>query len=351
MYGANIKLPARIAALGIALGAVTALVLALRGPDQPVAGIVSANTLKPVDSVLRVRTWNIHYGVGPEDDRGDLRGRQQVLGYLDGIVDSIRKSDPDILCLQETDFKSHRTHDIDEVSYIADALGYPHVIRVVTWDVLYLPYPYTPISQHYGHMKSGQAILSRFAPVATDSLRHPQPAANAWWYNWFYLHRTTQQVDFVLPGGGRLALFNVHLEAFDQPNRELQARQLHGMIARAIADGKSVIAMGDFNAIPRGAKLRRAFEDEPLTDMTTDTTIDILKQGTGLTDVLETVLQTDDHPGLWTFPAWKPNRRLDYILISPQWRVIFAQAVDETAPMSDHRSIEAVLEYANEKDK
>ena len=340
-------------ALGVALGVLTALIMVARecpnDADQPVAGAVPVKPLKPVDSVLRIRTWNIHYGAGPEDDRGDLRSKQQVIGFLDGIVDSIRQSNPDILCLQETDFKSHRTHDIDEVQYIADALGYPHVIRTVTWDVWYFPYPYWPISQHYRHMNSGQAVLSRFAPVGERSFQHPQPVSNAWWYNWLYLHRTTQQVDFMLPDGGRLALFNVHLEAFNQPNRELQARQLRDMISRALSDGKSVIAMGDFNAIPKGAKLRRAFEDEPWTDMTTDSTIEIVEKGTGLADVLETVLQTDDHPGEWTFPAWKPNRRLDYILVSPQWRVIYARVVDETAPMSDHRSIEAVVEYSKDK--
>jgi len=306
---------------------------------------------EPVDTVLRILSWNIHYGVGPRDDRGDLRTKQQVLSYLDGIVEVIRKSDADIVCLQETDFDSHRSHGIDQVQYIARALAYPYIIKTVTWNVAYLPYPYWPISQHYGHMHSGQAVLSRYPAETVESFRHPQPASNAWWYNKFYLHRTTQQVDFVLPGGQRLALFNVHLEAFDQVNRELQAQQLHDLIAKAVTEDKAVLALGDFNAIPKGAKLRKAFEDEPWTDMTTDSTLEIIKTGTGLADALETIMQTDDHPDMWTFPAHKPNRRLDYILASPQWRVVFARAVDEPAPMSDHRAVEALLEYSESTDK
>ena len=46
--------------------------------------------------------------------------------------------------LQEVDFASQRTHDIDQLHYIAAALGWGFAARVITWECRYVPYPVWP---------------------------------------------------------------------------------------------------------------------------------------------------------------------------------------------------------------
>ena len=222
-------------------------------------------------SRLRVVSWNVAYARGRKDDAGDLRDEATIRRNLVAIAHVLRTLDADVVALQEVDFDSARTHGIDQVAWLAREAGYPWAARVETWRCRYVPYPYWPFSQHYGRMRSGQAVLSRF-PI-TANIRHllPQPEENAFWYNAFYLHRAVQHVEIAVGGNTTLDVLNVHLEAFRQGNRERHADILARHV-RSLLDRPRVV-LGDFNAIPPEAALRARFPDEPETDMTTDRTI------------------------------------------------------------------------------
>ena len=82
-------------------------------------------------------------------------------------------------------------------------------------------------------MHSGQGVLSRFPIRRNRRVRLPQPVfENPFWYNWFYLNRAVQIVELDVPGEQPVQLFNVHLEAFSQSNREQQARLLKDLVWR-----------------------------------------------------------------------------------------------------------------------
>ena len=105
--------------------------------------------------VVRVMTWNIHGGVGP-DGRRDLRR----------IVDLVRKHDPDLVALQEVGSRREVAEAAEAFKFLSEALG-NHVTetRLIT----------AP-DGHYGH-----ALICRWplrSTVCHDlSYRRREPRA------------------------------------------------------------------------------------------------------------------------------------------------------------------------------
>ena len=189
---------------------------------------------------------------------------------------------------------------------------------------------------------SGQAVLSRFPIREQQVVALPQPEANPFWYNWFYLQRMVQRVSIDLGEGVLLTVVNLHLEAFDRPNRELQARLVADLLRQA--SGPLLVAGGDLNTVPPEAPLRKAFPDEPETDMDGESTIPTLRAAhPGLVDVHPSAAYAGPEPPL-TFPSARPNRKLDYLFHDQAGLACeSARVLDAGPPCSDHLPVAAVL--------
>lgn len=295
----------------------------------------------PPPENLRIVTWNIHFASGPRE-LYSRPSRKAVLAILEGISGFLKGLAPDIVFIQESDFRSARSRDVDQMRYLARKLGLRYMSPTVTWKNRYVPYPLWPIRAHYGRIHSGQAILSRFPLVSAERLRLPQPQSNPWWYNLFYLQRAVTSAR-VRIGGEEVALFNVHLEAFDVDNRVEHATLLLDFYRRQ--KGERAVMAGDFNAVPPEAAQKAGFSDEPDHDMSGDATIEIIRSA-GLREGIDLESYTrDEHPH-FTFPSWAPNRRLDYIWVSPGWTVIEARVLGEATGLSDHLPVLATLPLA-----
>ena len=292
------------------------------------------------EGILRVVTWNIHFGSGPREPRA-RPSRKAVHGFLDGICEVLEHVRPGIVFVQECDFRSARSRNVDQMRYLARKLGYRYMAPTVTWEKRYVPYPLWPPRAHYGRVLSGQVILSRYPLDAMGRLLFPKPRGNPWWYNFFYLDRCVTKVRARV-GESDLTLFNVHLEAFDREARMEQARLLVGFFRRE-RGGANVMA-GDFNALPGGAARKKDFPDEPDHDMSGDATIEIMG-GTGLKEVVGSEAYARNEGKYFTFPSSAPNRRLDYLFIGPACRVIEARVLTEAAGLSDHLPVMTALQW------
>jgi endonuclease/exonuclease/phosphatase family metal-dependent hydrolase len=332
----------------LALVAVGLLYWASRGydadavADAPVTydAVLGQQGAREPPAELRVLAFNIAYGRGPVDDLGDRREEREVRAFLSAIATFLRGHDADIVALQEVDFGAARTYHLDQLEWLAREAGYPHVARVTTWRANYVPHPLLSPRQHLGKMHSGQAVMSRFPLTSNRRVVLPQPEANPFWYNLFYLHRAIQVVTVQI-GAQEVTVFNCHLEAFDQPNREAHGERVVALV-RELSPERWVV-LGDMNAPPPEAPQRSNFADEPGWDASTDRTIEILRAGLGVLEAPGLEAYEQSLGSTFTFPADAPTRRLDYVFASPSLTVVQARVVTEAGAISDHLPVAATL--------
>lgn len=258
------------------------------------------------------------------------RSRATIEANLQSIARTIKIQNADVVLLQEVDFGSRRSHDIEQAKWLAEATDLGHIARAVTWDRAYVPYPYWPPQHHFGRILSGGAVLSRFPITKNEVTLLPKPESKSWLYRYFYLHRFFQKIEVPMTQGVA-SFINVHLEAFFPENRQLHAELLKKEIEATRAP---LLVAGDFNAPPSYAKLRGPFPDNS-DDYRTDKSFDVLaKMGS-----LSTILSQEDYlmneAANWTFPSNKPNRRLDHAYVTKEWNLMETRVL-ATGEASDH---------------
>lgn len=263
---------------------------------------------------------------------------------LERMAGVIRESRANVVLLQEIDFDSDRSHNVDQLARLAElsrATGLRYAARALSWKAGYVPFPYWPPRLHFGRMRSGGAVLSRFPVTHNRVTLHPKPRSNSWVVNAFYLFRFSQVVRIAW-GETEVVIVNSHLEAYDTANREEQARALAATVRALAGDGETlVIVGGDMNAVPPGSKARD-FGDHTDDDYTGDRTLDVLGAMPGLREVAGDEAYCGNDSAYFTFPANEPNRRLDYVFASDRFAVRDARVLS-AGDCSDHLPVRAEL--------
>jgi endonuclease/exonuclease/phosphatase family metal-dependent hydrolase len=293
-------------------------------------------------TVLKLLTWNLSYlyGVGSEGLGYDHRERDFYQEKLDKLASEILEWGPDVLCLQEIDFDSRRSGHINQAQYLAQKAGYPYVAEAVSWEANYIPFPYWPWGRHFGKMKSGGAILSKY-PILSHQLKLlAKPGSQPWWFNLFYLHRYFQQV-VVEMGERKITIINLHLEAFDKDDRQSQVEKLMAKFKEEQID----ILAGDFNMVPSSAAKKSKFKDYD-DDYENDRSFDLISES-GANEVIPESIYSLDEAIYFTFPANRPDRRLDYIFYHQDLKMIKAEVLPSA--LSDHLPIKASFQIASPK--
>ena len=247
-----------------------------------VIGLSIATAQEKVTS-LRILTFNIHHGEGTD---GNIDLPRQAKVILD--------SKADLVCLQEVDDRTERTGRVDQTAELAKLTGF-HGEFVHQID--------------FEGGRYGQALLSRY----------PISQAECHWLP------GTPDRERRMAGAVRLkvheqsiTLVTTHLHHNNEPFRIEQARTLDRIFRSEKYSDSIVIIAGDFNATP---------DSEPLK---------ILQE--------YWVSVGNASEPLLTFPAEKPERQLDYILIgaSSGVKVRNVHVIDEPLA-SDHRPLLAEL--------
>ncbi len=248
---------------------------------------------------LKILTWNISYAHGNGSEGAAGWRRYPALHYenaLSAMATLIRNTGTDIVLLQEVDFDSSRSHRRNQLDILARRSGLLHRSSCVSWDLPWVPYPGLNPLHHFGKIRSGGGILSRFPIRTLQNDLLPKPRENPDWYNRLYLHRYFQLVET-----GGLRILNLHLEAFSRENRSLHLMRLD----ERIRDFSPDLCGGDFNgSIEIDDRHRSEFE----------------------------VL----HAPLPTFPTPEARDRLDgFILNKTRFKPLKVQ-VPDTGTFSDH---------------
>src|SRR5262245_57401978 len=190
---------------------------------EAIPGALEASPLPSPELV--VLSYSIDYGLSGSLQTALPPDPATVYDRLDAIIETIATSGADVVLLQEVDFASRRTYDIDQLQYIAAALGWGFVARVITWECRYLPTPLWLPQRHVGRLRAGQGVISRYPLVQNTRQRLSQPLTQPLLAPLFSPYHTVQMVDMQC-GERSVRLLNVHLEPRDTTTRQRQAQEL-----------------------------------------------------------------------------------------------------------------------------
>lgn len=240
---------------------------------------------------LRLLSANIQAGASTRGYRDYLtRSWSHILpagnkrNALDQIATLAREHD--IVGLQEADPGSLRSGFTNQTHYLAERAGFPY------WS--------HQTNRRVGTVaSSANGLLSRLPPVRVED--HPLPGR--------VKGRGLLLARFG-PGKAGLVVAIAHLSLGAQ-SRRLQLE----CIAEQLADAPHAVLMGDFNCEPTRPELQVLFR--------------------------KTLLQPPTRP-LPTFPAWRPQRAIDYLLVTPALHLHALDALP--AAQSDHLALSATLD-------
>jgi endonuclease/exonuclease/phosphatase family metal-dependent hydrolase len=237
--------------------------------------------------VIRILSYNIFHGETLNHDFD-----------LERIAGVIRSVSPDIVALQEVDFKTRRAKNMDLVTRLGYLTGM---------------LPLFGRAMEYDGGEYGEGILSRFSFKETRNNPLPHSPRNE--------PRAALEILVELPSGDEIVFIGTHLDhTRDQTDRIAQAKRLNRLFKR---NRKPTILAGDLNATPESEPMMIFFR------FWTDASA------------------RDPKP---TFPSSSPRRRIDYVLFRPasRWRVLESRVIEEKVA-SDHCPLLVVLELVPKK--
>lgn len=240
------------------------------------------------DRELSVMSYNIHVGIG-EDDELDLQR----------IADQIRSSGAEVAGLQEVDRHwAQRSEFVDQAEALARELNM-HVVYGANLD-RDPPSPGEPRRQY------GTAILSEHPILSSRNTLLPRPQGGE--------QRGLLEA-VVNVRGVRVRIANTHLQHNSAVERTAQVERIMDLLA---GSEEPVVLTGDLNAVPHSPEIA------PLYTRYDDAWVEG-GEGDG-----------------FTFSAADPDRRIDYVFVSPEIAVESTAVLHTTA--SDHLPVVADLE-------
>ncbi len=225
--------------------------------------------------ILRVLSFNILHGETMKEDYD-----------LDVIAKVIIDAKPDLVALQEVDYKTNRAKKYDLVTELG-------------WRTKMIPL--FARAMDYDGGEYGEGVLSRYTFLQSRNVPLPYyPGSEP---------RAALEIIIVLPSGDTIAFVGTHLDhQEDEKDRLVQASQIN----KAFASTKyPVLLVGDLNAIP-GSRPIQILEEMWTTSYG----------------------QGEPKP---TYPSDDPVKKIDYVMYYPndRWRVLKTEVIQDTIA-SDH---------------
>ncbi len=220
-------------------------------PLMVTPGEAAADAVSPGET-YRVASYNIGFGAYSDDftffmDGGKesrARSAQAVEENVTGALAEIQALQPDFALLQEVDVDGTRSHHVDELTMILEALGGDYDASFAqNYDS---PYLFWPLLSPHGANRSGLVTMSRYA--ITSALRRSLPIEESL-MKLVDLDRCYSVHRIAVEGGKELVLYHFHLSAYTSDGT-IAEEQLEMLLSDMLAEyeaGNYVIGGGDFN--------------------------------------------------------------------------------------------------------
>ena len=279
----------------------------------------------PNDSVHSIITYNIGYLSGMANNLPVEKPRSLFDENLNKVIRALKKADADIISFQEIDFSANRSFYINQHEEIAK-LGYPFSGRAVNWDKKYVPFPYFPVSVHFGKVISGQSVLSKYKILEQERIALDRDPDNPFYYDTFYLDRLAQILKIKVMNN-TLVLINVHLEAYNASTRARQMRQIKKLYLKYYEDFPTIL-LGDFNS------------DIRFPDASIKLLLNLPNTGCVAFDPVNSQN---------TFSSKVPEVRLDYIFYNEEFiKEISGKVLHQFQEASDHLPLLMKFKFKNQ---
>ena len=236
-------------------------------------------------TIVRVLTFNILHGATTKGDFG-----------LDKIASLIKETNPDLVALQEVDFKTKRARNYDLVTELG-------------WR--------TKMTSLFGKAMNfdgggyGEGVLTKMPIIASGNVSLPHSPNNE--------PRAALEVIVELESGDTICFIGTHLEhQKNNPDRIDQTKKINEIF---VLNKYPTILAGDLNDTPESEAI------SILNEFWTDA--------------------SKDNPES-TFSSDNPQRKIDYVFFRPtnRWKVIENKVICDTIA-SDHCALLSVLELLN----
>jgi endonuclease/exonuclease/phosphatase family metal-dependent hydrolase len=182
--------------------------------------------------VLALFSYNLAYGLGGVGRQSARQETSALYDRLDRVIEAIAACEADAALLQAVDFASRRTSCIQQLHYVAAALGWGYVAAVTTWECRYLPAPW----RQAGRVRAGQGVISRLPLEHNSWQRLPQSRAFPLPVSLFAPHDAVQVVDMRCGVRG-VRLIQAHLTPGRADRYKRQAERLAAIVRRAAMPG------------------------------------------------------------------------------------------------------------------
>ncbi|WP_339704893.1 endonuclease/exonuclease/phosphatase family protein [uncultured Kriegella sp.] len=233
---------------------------------------------------LRVMSFNILHGATVKNDFN-----------LDTIAGVINSYSPDLVALQEVDFKTNRAKNYD----LPTELGYRTQMASLFARAMY-----------YDGGEYGEGVLSKYSFISTENIALPHlPNSEP---------RAAAVVRVKTKNGNIIQFVGTHLDhQKDEKDRMMQANAL----VKQLGESKyPTLLLGDLNATPESETINI------ITKAFTKSTISEAQQG--------------------TYPSTGPHKKIDYILYNQpkHWKMLEYKVLCENYA-SDHCIVMATLVF------
>jgi endonuclease/exonuclease/phosphatase family metal-dependent hydrolase len=288
---------------------VTSLDLGYQGTDSPDSEFVT------------VGTFNIAHGRGGVFGASNWTGRPRrvIEKHLGRIGAQIRDASADLMVLNETDFSSAWSHNLDQAQAIAEAAGFHYVLEQRNMD----------ISLPFLTFRFGNAVISRYPLAPIRFVDFPPFSRKEDLFAGNHdglLCRAKTPI-------GEIRVLAIHLEYRSEETRVECAR----MIAKIEAEEDTpLVVLGDFNSSPSGYPGQR-------TTVTGKNAMNVLLNS----GRFHTIYSPDGVRSDLTFPSSSPRSAIDWIVTTTN-----AHQSDKKiyqSNLSDHHMVTTRLSLRNDQ--
>ena len=236
---------------------------------------VWSQTFIDSSKIIKILSFNILHGA---TTRGDFD--------LDVIAKVIKEANPDLVALQEVDFKTNRSKKYDLVT----ELGWRTKMT-----------PLFAKAMNFDGGEYGEGILSNYSIVQSRNISLPYTSGNE--------PRAALEIITVLHSGDTIAFIGTHLDHLsDEKDRVAQVRKINEVLS---SNQYPTILAGDLNALP-GSKPIKILEE------------------------MWSASYNKKNPNP-TYPSENPTKKIDYVMFYPKnrWKVLHTEVIQDPIA-SDH---------------